>query len=313
MTYPFSWSQRTAGPSLEESGITELQPDQLPSSLDRYLRQSESRWPQLISGTEKKIFWAGKPDVQTPLSVVYLHGFSATRQETAPLANQVAAQIDANLFYTRFTGHGLNTQAMADCSLAAWLKDTWEAFAIGQRLGQKVIIIGNSTGATAATWLAAKQKIQGLLEATILLAPNFAPVDKRAWLFTLPYGLELAERIAGKNRVLTPQNPLHKKYWSTTHPLKSLVPMMQLIEKTNLLDLSTIKTPTLVLYSPKDTIVSAKAIEKNFSRIGAKRKQLVAFDTSEDPSQHILAGDAFSPGTTPILATMIVNFIQNQH
>ncbi|MDD4273595.1 MAG: hypothetical protein PHG14_07705 [Desulfobacter postgatei] len=37
---------------------------------------------------------------------VYIHGFSATRKETAPLSDLVAKTLNANLFYTRLSGHG---------------------------------------------------------------------------------------------------------------------------------------------------------------------------------------------------------------
>jgi hypothetical protein len=37
-----------------------------------------------VPGAEKKIIWAGEAAQKTPLSIVYLHGFSATRQERAP-------------------------------------------------------------------------------------------------------------------------------------------------------------------------------------------------------------------------------------
>jgi esterase/lipase len=58
--------------------------------------------------------WANPDKTKTPCAIVYLHGFSATRQETAPLSDLVAAQLGAYLYYTRLAGHGRGGEAMAE-------------------------------------------------------------------------------------------------------------------------------------------------------------------------------------------------------
>ena len=57
----------------------------------------------LVGGTEKRLHWHDS-EASTEWSVVALHGFSASRQETAPLAELVAGRLSANLFETRFYG-----------------------------------------------------------------------------------------------------------------------------------------------------------------------------------------------------------------
>jgi len=98
---------------------TTLQPVTLPADLDQYLTAAEARFSDITPGTEKTIVWAGEVGRRTPLSIVYLHGFSATRQETVPLPAQVAARLQANLFATRFTGHGRSGAAMLEGSVNA--------------------------------------------------------------------------------------------------------------------------------------------------------------------------------------------------
>jgi len=58
----------------------------------------------LVPDTESRIVWANG-EARTPWAVVTLHGFSATRQETAPLAETVASLLNANLYEVRLTGH----------------------------------------------------------------------------------------------------------------------------------------------------------------------------------------------------------------
>ncbi|MEM7028903.1 MAG: alpha/beta fold hydrolase, partial [Chloroflexota bacterium] len=145
----------------------------LPDDLDQYLHEAEAQVPHLRPGTEKKIIWANEAQkAKTPVSVVYLHGYSASRKETYPLSDEIAQSLGANLFYTRLSGHGQNGQALADATVNDWLNDTVEAFEIGRRLGERVLIIGTSTGATLATWLVAQSFSREIL-ATILISPNF--------------------------------------------------------------------------------------------------------------------------------------------
>ena len=72
----------------------------LPDDLDAYLAASERNAAdgfELIPGTEKRIHWQ-VPGERTDYVVIYLHGFSATRQEMAPVAERIADQLGANLF-----------------------------------------------------------------------------------------------------------------------------------------------------------------------------------------------------------------------
>ncbi|MBT6096855.1 MAG: hypothetical protein HOH05_00610 [Marinovum sp.] len=78
----------------------------LGSDLDNYLKTAESKLPDIVPGTEKRIIWHGKPHQKTPVSIVYLHGFSASSEEIRPVPDQVAQSLGANLYFARLTGHG---------------------------------------------------------------------------------------------------------------------------------------------------------------------------------------------------------------
>ena len=128
---------------------------------------------------------------RTPLAVVYLHGFSATRQETAPFSARLARALGANLFEARLRGHGRSEAAMAEGTVEAWLEDGVEALAIGRRLGERVVLVGCSTGAALATWMLANghdQDVAGL----VLFSPNFGTRHRGASLLTGPWGTQIA-------------------------------------------------------------------------------------------------------------------------
>jgi pimeloyl-ACP methyl ester carboxylesterase len=130
----------------------DLKPIALPEDLDEYLKQSEAAFSDIVPGAEKTIIWANPEKTKTTLAVIYLHGYSATRQETAPLSEHIAKKLGANLFCTRLSGHGRGGAAMAEACANDWLNDSLEALAIGKRLGEKIIIISVSTGGTLAAW-----------------------------------------------------------------------------------------------------------------------------------------------------------------
>ena len=104
----------------------------------------------LVPGTEKRIVWQTE-EQRTEWSVVALHGFSSSRQETAPLAETVANLLGANLFETRFAAHGLKQDGLIDVRAEEWLDDVADALTIGSMIGDKVVVLAVSNGATLAT------------------------------------------------------------------------------------------------------------------------------------------------------------------
>lgn len=287
---------------------TTLHPLVLPQDLDTYLARTEAAHPDIVPGTEKKIVWARAPGEQTPLALVYVHGFSASRQETAPLAARVAEQLHANVYSTRLTGHGRGSSAMLEGSVNSWINDMHEAVEIGKRLGRRVVIVGSSTGGTLATWRVA-QGDQDEIAALLLLSPNFGTADRRTRILTWPWGAQLAELLVGKTRSWKPENEAHGLYWTSSYPVRAMLPMMGLVKLALSLDLHTVKVPTLVIYSPDDKTVDTAAIKAAFEEIGAEQKKLVAWGQAGDPDQHVLAGDILSPGSTAPLAQIIVDFL----
>ena len=296
-----------AGPQVKID--TTLRPLTLPTDLDNYLAETEGRFDDIVPNTEKTILWAGQPGQKTAVSIVYLHGFSATRQETAPLSDKLAAELGANLFYTRFTGHGRTGRAMAEATVNDWLNDTMEALAIGRRIGEKVIVIGVSTGATAATRLAAQPNLDDVL-AFVLISPNYAPYDRSAAILTWPWGEQIATAFIGSERNWEPSNEAHGRYWTLRYLTKALLPMMGLVKLVSQTDLSRITRPVLVIYSPQDEVVNPQRAKDFFVQMSRADKQLIATNRAVGENNHVLAGDIMSPDKTDEVMAMILPFVQ---
>jgi pimeloyl-ACP methyl ester carboxylesterase len=163
----------TTPPALVNAASTAALPDDIDAFLAASERNAANIFP-LVPDTEKRIVWR-EPGVRSKFAVVYLHGFSATRQETAPLAEQVAAALEANLL------------PLYDVTAEDWLEDASEALAIGARLGEELIVIGTSTGGTLALAMSQHEAATPISH-FVLISPNIQPSSETAQWATRPAG-----------------------------------------------------------------------------------------------------------------------------
>ncbi|MDF1661944.1 MAG: alpha/beta fold hydrolase [Planctomycetota bacterium] len=281
----------------------------LPKDLDKYLQDREKPIPDIVVGSEKTIVWADPEKKQrTEYALVYLHGFSASRQETRPLCDIVAKDLGANLYYARLVGHGRTGETMGSATLNDWLNDAYESLRIGQRLGNKVIIVGTSTGATLGTWLAAQADVN--LDGLIMISPNFGLNDPRAGILSGPWGLQMMKLFLGPYRSWEGHNDLHRKYWTTRYKVEAIVTMLALVELARSAPLEQITSPTLVIYSPQDTVVDSNQITPMTESFQSEVIELVPYEECKDESQHVLAGDIISPDSTKAVADIMLEFIR---
>jgi len=290
-----------------------IRPVQVPADVDNYIQQREHTIPDIIPGAEKIIRWAHPAQRdKTRFALVYLHGFSATRQEMAPLCDVIAKRLDANIYYTRLTGHGRGSAAMGIVTVNALLNDAYEALQIGEVLGEQVIVIGASTGGSLATWLAS-QKRSTKIFAMILVSPNFGPKRSESELMLLPWGNLILELVEGDTYSFTPRNNQQQQFWTTQYPSRALLTMMGLVKVARESAANNITIPTLILYDKQDNIVDVNKTLKYAASFSSPLSQVIAITGSGDTQHHILAGDILSPQTTTVLASDIETFIDSLH
>ncbi len=292
--------------------VSEAPTPELPDDIDGYLEDAERRVAaqyDLIPDTEKRLTWYAEPGERTAYAVVNLHGFSATRQETAPLAERVAAALAANLFETRLSGHGHSERPLDAVRAEDWLADAAEALAIGARLGERVVVIGTSTGGTLALAMS-KHEAAAAVSDIVLISPNLQPRDSKARWLTRPAGPLIARFIAGDTRSWEAHNELQARYWSTTYPIEAAVEVMRLVDALNAGLPMELHQNLLVLQSPEDQVVSPEATRQAFEQISAARKRLIEIEDAEDPSRHVLAGDILAPESTARITATIIDFIR---
>jgi esterase/lipase len=279
------------------------------STIDKTLVSLEAAYDDIVAETEKSVRWFdGK--TQTEFSLVYLHGYSASRKELSPVTENLADLLGANVFYTRLRGHGRSDDAMAEARLEDWLRDAEVAYKIGALIGKKVIVISTSTGGTLATWLSA-QDFADRLVANLMVSPNFGIKSWSGEILRWDWGLKLAKLVSGPYRSFEPSNEIHDSYWTQRYPMEALVPMINLVDQIREMDKSSITAPQLFVYSPDDQVISVRRILETSQEFTNADVSLHPFSESEDTSQHVLAGDACSPSSTDHMVKVLHQFIQS--
>jgi pimeloyl-ACP methyl ester carboxylesterase len=277
---------------------------------DAYLAAEEAKIPGIRPGLQKQIIWASPATHEkTPLSIIYIHGFSASSGEIRPLPDLVARSLGANLFYTRLKGHGRNGDAMAEASVHDWVNDIAEALAIGKLIGDRVIVMATSTGGSLTTWAATKPELMDRVAGLVLFSPNYGVQAAGSGLLTIPWGKQIADMIVGKERSFETRNAKHAALWTTKYPTKALLPMEALTELARSAKVETIKVPALFVFSERDNVVRPDITEKMAKRWGARAETYIV-ESAGDPDNHVIAGDALSPENTAPLAKKAEDWIR---
>ncbi len=279
--------------------------------LEASIKNAENRVPNLIAGTEKTIRWYNGQRQKTPFSIIYLHGFSATHREISPVPEALADKLGANVFFSRLRGHGRDGDAMLDGTIDAWLEDTKEAYSIASQLGEQVIVIGTSTGATLSTWLSAQSFADNMV-ANIMVSPNFGVASDQAWIMQWSLGLWLVKKLTGEYRGFEPQNDFHAKYWTERYPVDALVPMLDLVDMVNDLDKSTITIPQLMIYSPQDSVINVENAEQTIKSFSQAETESIAYTDSIDPGHHVLFGYGSSAEQIDAVSELMLQFVQSK-
>jgi len=279
------------------------------ANIEAALAAAEAQVPNLRPGCEKRIVWADAPATKTAVSLLYIHGFSATGEEIRPLPDLVAQAFGANLHFTRLAGHGQDGDAMGAATFAEWRRDVAEAIAIAEALGDEVIIMGCSTGCTLAT-LAFAEGVQ--VKAMIHVSPNFGLRHRIVQtLLDMPASRHWSKYVAGSTRSFEPISAAHAAHWTIEYPTAAVHTMADAVRAVRDADLSAIKVPAMFCFNEADQVVHPKEIRKIIERWGADTRTVTLAQTPQDDEMgHLMAGDVFSPGQTVRLSQRIIAWLK---
>lgn len=267
LTYIFGPSPKPPVYKIEMPSVPEM------SGLEAFLAKQESQH-KIKPNNEARIVWANDSlKDKTKYCIVYLHGFSACQEEGNPVHRNVAKAFGCNLYLSRLSQHGIDTtDQLINLTPENYWESAKQALAIGKKLGEKVILMGTSTGATQALQLAAA--FPNDVYALILYSPNIAINDPNAYLLNNPWGLQIA-RLVKKSNYNDPadERPIYKAYWNKPYRLEAAVALEEMLETT--MTKSTfekIHQPVLMLYyykdeADQDKVVKVSAMKEMFNQL----------------------------------------------
>lgn len=254
---------------------------QTAAGLEKYIRQKEAAH-RLKPNNQARIVWYNDSlKTKTAYAIVYLHGFSASQEEGYPVHTNIARAFGCNLYLSRLAEHGIDTAApLKNLTATKYWESAKEALKIGKNLGEKVILMGTSTGGTNALQLAATYPDD--VYALVLLSPNIAIDNDKAWLLNDPWGLQIASVVTGSDYVTSEDTrPIYKQYWYSQYALDGAAQLEEYLETTMTDEtFKKVKQPLLLLYYYKDevhrdSVVSVPAMLKMFEELGTPKNDKV--------------------------------------
>jgi esterase/lipase len=270
-----------------------------PAELEDYIAAKESLH-KIKPGNHAEIIWKDSLHQKTKYAIVYLHGFSASREEGNPIHTNIAKKYGCNLYLSRLAEHGIDTtEPMLNMTADNLWESAKEAYNIGKKLGEKVILVGTSTGGSLALQLAATYPE---INAVILLSPNIAINDPNAWLLNNPWGLQIARMVKGsKYNEAKNKTAIYKKYWDYQYRLEAAVQLEEYLETAMTKEtFAAIKQPVLTLFYYKDEqhqdpVVEVSAMQEMMKELGTpsnvKKEQAIPNAENHVLGSYILSKD----------------------
>lgn len=287
-------------------------PDRLPA-LEQFVRQREKAQP-VRKNNQARILWQDEVLKKTEFSIVYLHGFAGSWRDGYPVNLQIADTLGANIYLSRWAGHGLKPSAALKgfSPEAAW-ESAKEALVIGKKIGKKVIIMSTSTGGTLALKLAATYPDS--VYALINMSPNVEDEFDGSFLLNSPWGYELAKLAAfGNKRKIDHKEEMASRYFDTIYPSKALVDLQVLVGTTmRPKTFKKVKCPVLTLFYyenflQEDQHVEVEEYPEIYEQLSTPKelKVLVRLDA---PKNHFL-GSNIKSENTGVVVEAIVDFLK---
>lgn len=211
-------------------------------------------------------------DEKTPIAIIYIHGFGASRKEGDEVTNRLAEYFGANTYYLRLPGHGTNIEDHVQTDFTKYLQDAEASLIQAKELGHKTVLIGTSMGGFISTYLAAKHP--ELVDSLILASPFYDFADPSAHLYRFHWGKSFINAVMGEIRV-SKKDPKDEsgKYWYMDQyyaAIQNILNLKRYIDHND--PYSKIKSPVLLMYYYKsereqDFTASVPAMLKVYDKI----------------------------------------------
>jgi pimeloyl-ACP methyl ester carboxylesterase len=306
---------------------------------------------ELGEGNEACVVWAptksrgsGRGQQQrvkrrkTPLAIVYIHGWSAGVGEHRSTVVELGSRLGANVVCWRLSGHGRvnntptaeNRQMVEFATVPNFYMDAVDALLVGLRLGERVVLVGSSTGAALHTTVAARAPMA--LKSRVAALVGFSPAYYIANpVYPIVGPLLAAVRallpreaarslsalllmpVAGRYRCNLPAlNEEHGRQWTLRYPTKGVLTSMECIWEAGHLDFKTqIGCPCFFAGNDRDHVVDwAVTISPQiYGSLKSVPRVALTVDPRPGDHPHVLGSALVSPGTVGEITDAAATFL----
>ena len=287
-------------------------PDQ-PDLLEQYIEEHEQQKAPLKQGAEARIVWNNKHKKnKTPFSIVYLHGFRGSRSEGAPVHTKIAKSFGCNLYLSRLHGHGLiRAQKFDDLTPSNLIQSAIDAYKVGQKIGENVILMGTSTGGALALYLAGSSSLSLSIAGLVLYSPLVHIYGKYAPLLESTFGRVLLRLIPGRKYQLHGKKPFssdQRHIWYHTCQLNGALALGKFVQKKIGPSLfQNVRCPAFIGYYYKncrehDRMVSTAAIRKMADELGTDSSK-IKLKNFPHANTHVICSSLLSNAVEDVISS----------
>lgn len=120
------------------------------NNINDYIDYKEFLTDHIIPEKRKEIYWYNQNQSATDYVIYFLHGFNSDKTEGKTFSIKLAQKINANILFARLTGNGVYNKDTSFNTLNFYdhLRDVHDDLILLSLLGNKIILMGSSTGCT---------------------------------------------------------------------------------------------------------------------------------------------------------------------
>ena len=261
---------------------------QIDDEVVTYINNEEKKFTSLEPNAKKQIIWHSTSNKKTEYSIVFIHGSFATGFQQKETLIKIANKLNANLFISRLSGHGVRYEETKEISANDFIRDTAEAVAVGNKIGDKVILIGFSAGSGLAMLASQDEKLKNLIHSLVLIAPptlkirpiivlaSIGLLFKRTYEFNFPKFNGLSYEEWGPYWVNKFDSSLPRAFWKVLSSIKIRNDLAQV--------------PMLIFYDKRDRVVNFERVEKIFDKWSGPKKIIDIKAVNAGRNKHNLIG-----------------------
>ena len=183
-------------------------------------------------------------------------------------------------------------------TLRGMAEEVANALAIGEKLGDSVLLVGCVTGAALCAWITLQPWARGHLVGCVIICANVRtrPVALLKHLRRIPLLRELilfaVRGVTARSPALSPQ---HGEAWTLTYPTHFLPVIFDISAALALEDPADCKVPALAFHNPEDHTADFDEAAAFVARVPHGRMVRV----TDAEHKHCIVGEILSPSTLP--------------